>query len=317
MSLPGGDDFGDRPIDLHLNALTAMGAGFEIVPRRRSRRRRHRRPPGRHPGGPRVPEPHRHRQPAHGRGAGQGHDGHRERGPGARGHRPGRPSCVPWGPDPGAGTSRIEVEGVDELRPATHAVVPDRVVAATFLAAAGMTGGDVTIADARPDHMEMLLRKVNQMGVVTTMGPDGLRATADRPAGGGGRGHAALSGRGHRLQPAAGGHADGGRRGGHRHREPLLRSFPLRRGAAPDGCRHQDRGAPRRRAGCRTACPAPACAPRTSGPGRPWCWPAWWPRARPSVTDAHHIDRGYEDLVGALCSLGAKVTGYMNRRLAD
>ena len=57
-------------------------------------------------------------------------------------------------------------------------MVPDRVVAATFLAAAGMTGGDVTITDARPDHMEMLLRKVNQMGVVTTMGPDGLRATA-------------------------------------------------------------------------------------------------------------------------------------------
>jgi UDP-N-acetylglucosamine 1-carboxyvinyltransferase len=43
-----------------------------------------------------------------------------------------------------------------------------------------MTGGDVTIADARPDHMEMLLRKVNQMGVVTTMGPDGLRVTAGR-----------------------------------------------------------------------------------------------------------------------------------------
>jgi UDP-N-acetylglucosamine 1-carboxyvinyltransferase len=78
----------------------------------------------------------------------------------------------------GAGTSRIEVEGVDELRPARHTVVPDRVVAATFLAAVGMAGGDITIADARPEHMEMLLHKVGQLGVTTGMGPDGLHAAA-------------------------------------------------------------------------------------------------------------------------------------------
>ncbi len=71
----------------------------------------------------------------------------------------------------GAGTSRIEVEGVDELRPTRHTVVPDRVVAATYLAAVGMAGGEVTIADARPDHMEMVLRKVNQMGVRDRDGP--------------------------------------------------------------------------------------------------------------------------------------------------
>ena len=41
-----------------------------------------------------------------------------------------------------------------------------------------MAGGEVTIADARPEHMEMLLRKVNQMGVATDMGPHGLRASA-------------------------------------------------------------------------------------------------------------------------------------------
>ena len=66
------------------------------------------------------------------------------------------------------------------MHPARHNVVPDRVVAATYVAAAGITGGDVTIADARPDHMEMLLRKLGQMGVVTSLGPDGLRATAAR-----------------------------------------------------------------------------------------------------------------------------------------
>ena len=58
-------------------------------------------------------------------------------------------------------------------------MVPDRVVAATYLAAAGMAGGEVTITDARPEHMEMLLRKVDQMGVSTDMGPHGLRVSAD------------------------------------------------------------------------------------------------------------------------------------------
>ena len=65
------------------------------------------------------------------------------------------------------------MEGVDELHPARHVVVADRVVAATFLAAVGMAGGDVTIEDARPDHMEMLLRKVSQMGVGPPWGRTG------------------------------------------------------------------------------------------------------------------------------------------------
>ena len=56
----------------------------------------------------------------------------------------------------GAGTSRIEVEGVDRLEPTTHAVIPDRLVVATFLVAAGLTGGEVTVEDGRPEHMDML-----------------------------------------------------------------------------------------------------------------------------------------------------------------
>ena len=80
----------------------------------------------------------------------------------------------------GAGTSRMEIEGVDALAPTRHTVVPDRVVAATFVAAVGMAGGDVIIADARPDHMEMLLRKVAADG-------RGGRHGARRPAGHGRR----------------------------------------------------------------------------------------------------------------------------------
>jgi UDP-N-acetylglucosamine 1-carboxyvinyltransferase len=79
----------------------------------------------------------------------------------------------------GAGTSRIEVEGVDALHPATHAVIPDRLVVATFLVAAGLAGGDVVVEDGRPDHMDMLIRKLAAMGVEITMDPDGLRARRD------------------------------------------------------------------------------------------------------------------------------------------
>ena len=82
----------------------------------------------------------------------------------------------------GAGTSRIEVEGVDGLEPATHAVIPDRLVVATFLVAAGLTGGDVTVEDGRPEHMDMLLRKLTATGMEVTLEPDGLRASAPAPA---------------------------------------------------------------------------------------------------------------------------------------
>ncbi len=85
----------------------------------------------------------------------------------------------------GAGTSRIEVEGVERLHPAAHRVVPDRLVVATFLVAAALTGGEVVVEDGRPEHMDMLIRKLTAMGVEITMGPGGLRADAK----GGGRIH--------------------------------------------------------------------------------------------------------------------------------
>ena len=55
-------------------------------------------------------------------------------------------------------------------------MIPDRVVVATFLVAAGLAGGEVVVEDGRPDHMDMLLRKLRQIGVAVTQGPDGLRA---------------------------------------------------------------------------------------------------------------------------------------------
>ena len=65
----------------------------------------------------------------------------------------------------GEGTSTIQIEGVDNLSPIEHTVIPDRIEAATYMAALGMTGGQIVIEEARLDHMEMLVEKLNEMGM--------------------------------------------------------------------------------------------------------------------------------------------------------
>ncbi|MBV8980754.1 MAG: UDP-N-acetylglucosamine 1-carboxyvinyltransferase [Acidimicrobiia bacterium] len=78
----------------------------------------------------------------------------------------------------GGGTSTIEIEGVDELSPVDHTVIPDRIEAGTFLAAVGVAGGEVTLQGARPDHMDMLIRKLGEMGMRVSPSSDGLWAQA-------------------------------------------------------------------------------------------------------------------------------------------
>ena len=65
----------------------------------------------------------------------------------------------------GEGTSTIQIEGVDHLSPIEHTVIPDRIEAATYMAALGMTGGQIVIEEARLEHMEMLVEKLNEMGI--------------------------------------------------------------------------------------------------------------------------------------------------------
>jgi UDP-N-acetylglucosamine 1-carboxyvinyltransferase len=182
VSMPGGDDFGPRPIDMHLRALEAMGAEFTSS---------HGNVEGRVEstvGG--VPRLVGNRvvleYPSH-----TGTDNVLMAAVLAKGttviENAAREPEVRDLADflnamgariSGAGTSRIEVEGVDRLEPASHAVIPDRLVVATFLVAAGLTGGEVTVEDGRPEHMDMLLRKLTATGMEITYEPDGLRATA-------------------------------------------------------------------------------------------------------------------------------------------
>ena len=72
----------------------------------------------------------------------------------------------------GAGTSRIEIEGVRELNGATHQVLPDRIEAATYLAAGCVTGGKVRVNRMRPDTMEAVLIKFGECGADIELGED-------------------------------------------------------------------------------------------------------------------------------------------------
>jgi UDP-N-acetylglucosamine 1-carboxyvinyltransferase len=79
----------------------------------------------------------------------------------------------------GAGTSTIEVEGVDELAPADHSLVGDRIEAGTLLIAGAAAGGDVTVAGIDLDDLEMVARKQGEMGADVSRTPDGIRVCRD------------------------------------------------------------------------------------------------------------------------------------------
>jgi len=76
----------------------------------------------------------------------------------------------------GAGESIIKIEGVDELRPLTHKIIPDRIETGTFMAIAGITGGDITIRGCMPEHVQAFLIKLKAAGLKVEETADGVRA---------------------------------------------------------------------------------------------------------------------------------------------
>lgn len=81
----------------------------------------------------------------------------------------------------GAGTPVIEVEGVSELHPVTHAVVGDRIEAGTFIAAAAMTGGPIRVTGFKPEHLGLVLKKYEQMGISIERGERECTVWRERP----------------------------------------------------------------------------------------------------------------------------------------
>ena len=75
----------------------------------------------------------------------------------------------------GAGTPTIRVQGVDKLHGTTHAIIPDRIEAGTFLVAGAITGGDLTLTCCEPNHLGAIIAKLKECGVeIKAEGPRAL-----------------------------------------------------------------------------------------------------------------------------------------------
>jgi UDP-N-acetylglucosamine 1-carboxyvinyltransferase len=74
----------------------------------------------------------------------------------------------------GAGTSTIRIQGVDHLNGATHSVIPDRIETGTFALAAAMAGGEVRLTRTRSDFVDTLLDKMVEAGVEVIRHNDGM-----------------------------------------------------------------------------------------------------------------------------------------------
>jgi UDP-N-acetylglucosamine 1-carboxyvinyltransferase len=75
----------------------------------------------------------------------------------------------------GAGSPLITIEGVDELLPIEHAIMPDRIEAGTFAVAAAMTKGDVLLEGAIPEHLDAVIAKLRASGVTVVAESGGIR----------------------------------------------------------------------------------------------------------------------------------------------
>lgn len=177
IALPGGDDFGSRPIDLHVAGLEAMGAVFDLTR-----------------DGVKATATHLHgaqitlKFPSVGAtenilmaavladGVTVIDNAAREPEIGDLCNMLNNMGAQIFG----VGTDKLTITGVSPsaLHAVTHEVINDRVQAATYVAAVAVAGGDVLVRGAQAEHMEMLLNKYAEMGVSITPQSNGLRVVA-------------------------------------------------------------------------------------------------------------------------------------------
>ena len=181
VALPGGDDLGARPIDMHLHGLEAMGVDFELV---------HGELIGRVDGrlkGTEVELPF----PSVGATENLLFAGALAEGETVIVNAAREPEIedlitqlVEMGAEiTGGGTSLVSIRGVEKLSPAQHHVIPDRLEAGTYAAAGAITGGDVTVTGCLPQHLRMELRKFEESGCEVERGHDWLRLKGpERPS---------------------------------------------------------------------------------------------------------------------------------------
>lgn len=78
----------------------------------------------------------------------------------------------------GAGETTIEIEGVDELHPCEHRIIPDRILASTYMSACAITGGNIVIHDVKPTALSPVFPVFNEMGCSLYLKDDYLRINA-------------------------------------------------------------------------------------------------------------------------------------------
>lgn len=81
----------------------------------------------------------------------------------------------------GAGTDTIKIHGVQRLRGVTYSIIPDQIEAGTYMVAAAATGGDVVVKNVTPKHLESISAKLVEMGVTIEEGDDTVRVLCERP----------------------------------------------------------------------------------------------------------------------------------------
>ena len=79
----------------------------------------------------------------------------------------------------GAGTDTVKIVGVDRLKGVKHSVIPDRIEAGTFMVGAALTKGDVIIKNVVPSHLKAVIAKLSECGADISMTEDGMRVRGD------------------------------------------------------------------------------------------------------------------------------------------
>ena len=81
----------------------------------------------------------------------------------------------------GAGTDTIRVTGVDKLEGGTYSIIPDQIEAGTFMIAAAATGGNVLVKNLIPKHMESISAKLVEVGATVEEYDDSIRVSRNKP----------------------------------------------------------------------------------------------------------------------------------------
>ena len=178
VSLPGGCAIGDRPIDLHLKALEAMGAEIELA----AGYVKASAPKGRLTGGD-------YSFPVVSVGATENAlmaavlaNGRTQLFNAAR-----EPEIVDLcnllvamgGKIEGIGSGHLIIDGVEGLHGTTYEVMPDRIEAGSYACAAALTGGSINLIGARPDEMKATLNALAQAGLIIEFHDKGIKVSAN------------------------------------------------------------------------------------------------------------------------------------------